>query len=140
MTFKRRTAASRAAAVMVAFGMVRVVAQQPIDLPPRETAPGEICGTGPDRLRQLGLRASSPARDGEGISFRQDPPLLLSDYTGTVALRDFLVAGDVPTMRFKPANEGSDIETWSRIGTRQLGGRWSACSSRRGRAARSIAR
>jgi len=123
MIFKRRAAAFCAAAVMIACGMLRVTAQQPIDLPPRETAPGEICGTGPDRLRQLGLRATLARTDGQGISFRQDPALLFSDYTGPLVLRDFLVAGDVPAMRFKPAYEGSDIETWPRVGTRQIGGR-----------------
>ena len=103
MIFKRRTAASCAAAVMIACGMLRVTAQQPFDFPPRETAPGEICGTGLDRLRQLGLRATLARTDGQGISFQQDPALLFSDYTGPLVLRDFLVASDVPTMRFKPA-------------------------------------
>ena len=46
-----------------------------------------------------------------------------SDYTGPLVLREFLVAGDVPAMRFKPAYDGSDIETWARVGTRQIGGR-----------------
>jgi hypothetical protein len=108
---------------MIACGMLRVFAQQPIDLPPRETAPGEICGTGRDRLRQLGLVAALARADGQGISFRQDPALLFSDYTGPLVLRDFLVAGDVPTIRFKPSYDGSEIETWSRVGTRQMGGR-----------------
>jgi hypothetical protein len=87
--------------------MLRVFAQQPIDLPPRDRAPGEICGTGRDRLRQLGLVAALARADGQGISFRQDPALLFSDYTGTLVLRDFLVARDVPTIRFKPSYDDS---------------------------------
>ena len=55
--------------------------QPPLDLPPRDTAPEEVCGTGRDRLRQLGLVQPAARADGEGLSFRQDPPLLLSDFT-----------------------------------------------------------
>ncbi len=119
----RRTVASCAAAIAVACGLVRLIAQEPLDLPPRDTSPEEVCGTGSDRLRQLGVRAALARTDGQGISFRQDPPLLFSDYTGTLVLRDFLVAGDVPTIRFKPSYDGSEIETWSRVGTRQIAGR-----------------
>ena len=81
----------------------------------------EICGTGPDRLRQRFECSPCPRRrpghlvpPGSGI---------FSDYTGPLVLREFLVAGDVPAMRFKPAYDGSDIETWARVGTRQIGGR-----------------
>jgi hypothetical protein len=123
MMFMRRAAASCAVTLTIACGMLRVFAQQPLDLPPRDTAPEEVCGTGPDRLRQLGFRGAFARADGQGVSFRQDPPLLFSDYTGTLALREFLVAGDVATVRFKPSYDGSEIETWSRVATRQIAGR-----------------
>jgi hypothetical protein len=57
MNAMRATGGLCVATVAVTFGMLRVAAQLPPDLPPVETAPGEICGTGPDRLRQLGLIA-----------------------------------------------------------------------------------
>jgi hypothetical protein len=135
MIFKRRTAAFSAAAVMIACGMLRLFAQQPIDLPPRETAPGEICGTGQDRLRQLGLRAALARTDGQGISFRQDPALLFSDYTGSLVLRDFLVAATCLPYGSSPPTMGARSKrgrAWARA--RSAAG-WSACSSRRGRLA-----
>jgi hypothetical protein len=100
-----------------------VLAQQPLDLPPRDNTPAEICSTGQDRLRQLGLLRTFAPVDGQALSFQQDPALIFPDFAGTLTLRDFLVGGDVPTIRFKPAFDGSDIETWERTGTRRVNGR-----------------
>ena len=133
MISMRRTAAS-GPPVVIAWH----AAQAADHLPPRGRR-REICGTGPDRLRQRFECSALPAptaRASRSARIRH----FFSDYTGPLVLREFLVAGDVPAMRFKPAYDGSDIETWARVGTRQIGGRLLACSSRRGRAARSIAR
>ena len=111
------------AALAATFGMLRVSAQQPLDLPPRDITPAVICGTGPDRLRQLGLIQAVAPADGLGLTFRQEPALLFPDFFGTLTLRDFWVAGDVPTIRFKPAFDGAEIESWGRAGTRQINGR-----------------
>jgi len=119
----RRTVVSCAAAMSVACGLVRLIAQQPLDLPPRNEAAAEICSTGRDRLRQLGLVQPVAPAEGLGLSFQQDPALLFPDYSGTLTLRDFLVAGDVATIRFKPSFDGSDIETWQRVGSRRINGR-----------------
>ena len=120
----RRTAASCAAALTVACGLVRLLAQQPpLDLPPRDDTPGAICGTGRDRLQQLGLVRPVAPDEGQGLTYRQDPALLFPDFTGTLSLRDFLVAGDVPTIRFQPSFDGSEIESWERTGTRRVNGR-----------------
>ena len=125
MSIARRTTVGlwTAAVLTLTFFALQVSAQLPADLPPRDTTPGEICGTGQDRLRQLGIRPLAPATDGNGLSYRQDPPLLFGDYVGPVALRDFLVAGDVPTIRFKVAIDDSEVETWQRSATRQVSGR-----------------
>jgi hypothetical protein len=123
MTARRVTAALGVAALAVTLGAFRVAAQLPLDLPPGDATPAEICGTGQDRLRQLGLIRPIAIADGQGLSYQQDPPVLFSDFTGTLVLRDFLVAGDVPTIRFKPDFDGSEVETWQRVATRQVGGR-----------------
>jgi hypothetical protein len=99
-----------------------VSAQGATDAAPRELLPGDRCGTGNDRLRQLGLRPLVPVASGQPVSFRQDPLILTSDFTGTVRLRELTVAGDVPSVRFKLAYDGSEVETWDRVATRQMNG------------------
>jgi len=60
--------------------------------------------------------------DGGPLRFTQDPTLLTADYTGAITLRDFLILGDVPTVQFALPVTNS-VETWSRTGTLNLGGR-----------------
>ena len=100
-----------------------VVAQGDPARPPRERAAPEMCATGRDWLRQLGLRPRTAIADGQGLSYRQDPPVLESDYTGTITLHDFTIAGDVPSVDFKLDFDGSEVETWSRTATRMVNGR-----------------
>jgi hypothetical protein len=123
MTATRTAMVFWAGALAIAFGALRATAQLPLDLPPHDSTPGDTCGTGPDRLRQLGLRQTVATADGHGLSYYQDPQLIFSDHSGPITLRDFQVAGDVATVRFKPAYDGSEIETWQRVSTRQVSGR-----------------
>ena len=44
--------------------------------------------------------------------FDQDPPVLAPDYTGTIALRDFTVAGDVSALQFQFVDGA--VEVWQR--------------------------
>ncbi|HLG58596.1 MAG TPA: hypothetical protein VI485_24845 [Vicinamibacterales bacterium] len=122
----RRTSAGvlAAAALAMLLGVPPVTAQRPDDLalPPRDIFPAERCGTGDARLRQLGLRPRTAIAPGQAVSFRQDPPVLTSDFAGTVVLHDFTVVGDVPSVRFRLADESSEVETWARVSTRQVGG------------------
>lgn len=103
---------------------------QPIPIDPdREEAAGPPfeCGTSEVLAIQLGLKAATAMASGEPVSFMQDPPLLGADFTGTFTLRDFLVVGDKPEVRFKRndpdrASDNPNIETWTRTGTRTIDG------------------
>jgi hypothetical protein len=91
--------------------------------PPRELRDRDRCGTGDDRLKQLGFRPRVAIADGSGVSFRQEPAIITSDYTGPVTLREFTIAGDVATVNFQLAYDGSATESWSRTGTKVVNGR-----------------
>lgn len=85
------------------------------------------CGTPQVRAVRRGLVAVAAMADGEPVSFRQDPPLVGADLAGTITLRDFLVVGDKPEvrfMRFDPerAEDDPSIETWTRTGTTTIDG------------------
>jgi hypothetical protein len=72
-----------------------------------------------------GLRPLVASPDGQPLWFTQEPSILTPDYAGAVTLSNFVVSGDVPTLRFQsvaPLNEG-DIETWTRAETQLIGGR-----------------
>lgn len=66
-------------------------------------------------------------RDGEPLSFLQDPPILRPDHHGPFALRDLVVLGDFETVTFERADgtapSGVAVETWTRLGTRWIHGR-----------------
>jgi hypothetical protein len=98
----------------------------PVTLPSESSLPQVACGTRVDEgLRGIRLRAVQVA-DGETLSFEQDPPLVLPNYSGRVTLRRFSVVGDVPTLdfhRWNPDNPAGDVETWQRTTTRPIGGR-----------------
>ena len=81
------------------------------------------CWTGADRLRQMGVGPRAVVPDGNPATFLQEPPILTADYDGPVTLRDFLVAGDVSTVRFMANTVDGEIEQWNRIDTRLVGGR-----------------
>jgi hypothetical protein len=69
--------------------------------------------------------ATAALADGEPLSFRQDPPILLPDHSGPLSLREVTVVGDVATVRFKrfdPDVEEGQIETWNRVTTRTIAG------------------
>lgn len=61
------------------------------------------------------------AAPGRALAYDQQPPVVPPNYSGTIQLADFTVAGDVPTLTF----EGVDgtVETWSRQRTDTLAGR-----------------
>ena len=81
------------------------------------------CWTGPDRLRQMGARPRALVPDGNPATFLQEPPILTADYDGPVRLRDFLVPGDVPTVRFMLNTVDREVEQWTRVDTRLVAGR-----------------
>lgn len=108
-------------AVLLAPGQ----AQQPRDLPPvREPrhpfvdlvdVPGEE-----GRLRTMALTAGQP------LSFQQEPPLLWPREDQGARLRDFIVAGDVPQVKFdrwSPDSGAFEAETWQRDRTDNIAGR-----------------
>jgi hypothetical protein len=81
------------------------------------------CGTGGDRAEQLlgrRLQAQAPSTP---VSYLQDPAVLTPDWSGSIALRDFTVVGDVPSIQFEINDENGTIETWQRTATRDSGGR-----------------
>ena len=93
-------------------------------LPPKER-PALICGTPEMLATTRGVRPLVVAPDGQPLWFTQVPSVLTPDYAGAVSLTNFVVTGDVPTIRFAssvPANEG-DIETWTRTETQLINGR-----------------
>ena len=86
--------------------------------------PPDVCGTSRVRAQRLGFRVLAAMPDAKPVSFEQEPAVLTPDYTGTVTFRNFLVAGDVPTARFKLFDPDSQqIEIWTRAGTREIQGR-----------------
>ena len=90
--------------------------------PPR---PALVCGTPEVRATTRGFRPQEAAADGQPLWFSQQPSILRPDYAGIVSLSNFVVSGDVPTLRFRssaPVNEG-DIETWVRTETQEIAGR-----------------
>lgn len=58
---------------------------------------------------------------GRALVYDQQPPVISPNYTGTVQLAEFTVAGDVPSLTF----QGTDgaVETWARQRTDTLAGR-----------------
>lgn len=94
----------------------------------RRGSPAMLCGTldGHDLRRLNGpTTLTAPSANGDPLSFRQDPAIVFPDYTGTIRFLEFLVAGDVSTVRFKrpDTNTSGVTETWNRTGTRIVGGR-----------------
>ena len=86
--------------------------------------PPETCSTFTVREQRYGWRPLETLPDGRPVSFTQDPSLVTADYRGGMTLRDFLVAGDVPTIRFKPFDpDSTGQETWTRTGVVNIGGR-----------------
>jgi hypothetical protein len=127
MTVRRTAIGSlAAAAIAILLQAGTLFGQQGLDLPPRrDSGPQlEFCGTGRELLRQLGLvRTLAPVLPGHPLSYHQDPPILVPHHAGAVTLRALTMAGDVTTVRFKPAFDGSDIETWNRTSVSQINGR-----------------
>jgi hypothetical protein len=111
------------ASCLAAFLSSHVQAQRDLALPPKANRSLELtCGTDGALARQLlGLRLTAVAA-ATPISFRQEPAVLRGDWEFSVALRDFTVLGDVPTIRFALDAEGAEIETWTRTETREIAG------------------
>ena len=97
---------------------------EPLALRPPPSA-ALTCGTPQLRAEVRGFRPLAVATDGQPLWFTQQPSILTPDYAGAVTLSNFVVSGDVATLRFAstaPANAG-DIETWTRTETQEIGGR-----------------
>ncbi len=77
--------------------------------------PRELVRARRNRIRPLDVA------DGHALAFTQEPAILSPDYTGTITLRDFMVAGDVPTVQFRFADGA--VETWQRERMDTFGGR-----------------
>ena len=92
---------------------------------PKAAAPEVSCGTSVDReLRGIHTYAATELRDGEVLSFDQDPALVPPAYSGTVTLRNFTVMGDLRTIQFRRADRpDAPPETWSRLTTKSVNGR-----------------
>ena len=126
-TYLRVTVALVAAmisATLATLGAAQLPEAPLVTLPPRQR-PALICGTPEMLATTRGLRPLVVAPDGQPLWFTQVPSVLTPDYAGTVSLSNFVVTGDIPTIRFSssaPANEG-DIETWTRTGTQLINGR-----------------
>lgn len=58
---------------------------------------------------------------GRALAYDQQPPVIPPNYTGTVQLAEFTVAGDVPTLTFRATDDG--VETWARVRMDTLAGR-----------------
>src|SRR5471030_907540 len=108
-----------AAAAGVTTNAQQITAPASSDLlGPTLSRPTFVCGTAPDVVvaQKFRFRKLDVLPDGGPVRFTQDPSLLTADYTGTVTLKDFLVAGDVPSVQFQESPAGT-VETWSRTGT-----------------------
>jgi hypothetical protein len=119
------------AAFAAALTTATVATLHSSQLPPEPLAlqppalPGFVCGTPDIRADVRGFRTLDAATDGQPLWFTQEPSILTPDYTGAVILSNFVVTGDVETIRFAhtaPVNAG-DIETWTRTETQEINGR-----------------
>lgn len=91
--------------------------------PNLHTRPEAMCGTAGAEDQRFRFKPFAAAAAGAPLRFTQEPSLLTADYRGAITLRDFLVAGDVPVLQFRPGVPGSDsVETWNRTGTTTIGG------------------
>src|SRR6266542_3039564 len=92
---------------------------------PRGSAPEVVCGTAVDRdVRGVHAYATARPRDGELLSFEQDPPLVPADYSGSITFRNVGVIGDYETIAFRRADRpDSQPEVWHRLTTRSVNGR-----------------
>jgi hypothetical protein len=88
----------------------------------------EVCATGRVRTESRatldGITLHDRLEDGRPLSFQQEPAIVTAEHRGVVRFRNFLVAGDVGTLRFKLGDPDSEeIETWERQGTQTVNGR-----------------
>jgi hypothetical protein len=98
--------------------------QEPQGLMP-PSRPALVCGTDGVVATTRGFRPLAVSTEGQPLWFTQEPSILTPDYAGAVTLSNFVVSGDVATLRFRsaaPLNEG-DIETWTRTETQTINGR-----------------
>ncbi|MDA1183276.1 MAG: hypothetical protein O2930_01360 [Acidobacteria bacterium] len=116
------------AAAMTGVALATLGAQQlpegPQALPPSPSRTLLICGTPDVMATTRGVRPLVAPSVGQPLWFTQQPSILTPDYAGAVTLSNFVVSGDVPTIRFQsaaPLNEG-DIETWTRTATQLING------------------
>jgi hypothetical protein len=99
-------------------------AERPLDMLRPPAAPDLSCGTSLERdVRAPRSYAVSQPKDGELLSFEQDPPLVPADYAGPIVFRNFEVIGDVDTLQFHRADAPVGAEIWRRVTTRSVGGR-----------------
>lgn len=99
-------------------------AERPMETLRPSSAPEMSCGTSLERdVRAPRPYAASHPKDGELLSFEQDPPLVPADYSGPIVFRNFEVVGDVDTLEFRRADAASYPEIWRRVTTRSVGGR-----------------
>jgi hypothetical protein len=117
-----------AAAAAVVFVVLAVAPRAQLGprtiVPPKRIVDLE-CGTSIERTdRGNRTLASVGIADGEGLSFDQDPPLVLASQTGGVTFHDFEVVGDYPTVQFRRSTAEGDVkETWRRVTSRSVDGR-----------------
>ena len=110
---------------------VHLVAQSPDEqLPLRGGSARPILSCGTSSEWELAGRYRPTAlfgglADGEPLNFDQNPPLLYSDYRGTVTFDNFSVVGDFATVQFFRADrdlKDGRPETWTRINSRVVNG------------------
>ncbi len=68
-----------------------------------------------NRIKTLDVEA------GRALVYDQQPPVLTPNYTGTIQLAEFTVAGDVASLQFRGID--GTVETWARQRTDTLAGR-----------------
>lgn len=121
------SAARVAAAVSITIAVFARAphAQRPLQTLLPHPAPEAVCGTSIDRdVRGLRPYSTAKPRDGDLLSFDQDPPLVSADYSGTITFRQFEIVGDYATLEFRRADlPGSQPEVWRRLTTRSVNGR-----------------
>ncbi len=105
---------------------------RPTPLPPVDREAVGLCTcrgeVPPDHVARA---EREPAGPGEPLSVAQDPPVLFATQQGPVRLREVLIAGDVPAVRFWRNNPTGDdvLETWARTGTKLVGTRMASVFS-----------
>ena len=114
----RQIAAAASAAALLTTPMA--AQQVPLTFHVRTAKPTIEClDTGQQAHAHRNRIRTLAVENGRALAYDQQPPVVSPNYSGTIQLADFTVAGDVATLQFRGVD--GTVETWARQRTDTLG-------------------